>query len=111
MLTLESRRFPVMGIGLCLITKETEQGVTITLFIIILKSVLFEAKPGNNNPKIDEHTPKIILKVHWIFQPKNEDIPYNNDGIQVQNNLNSKCISQHQISVAIQFGKWYIKIE
>ena len=36
MLTLESRRFPVMGkvscvlLGLCLIAKETEQGVTIS---------------------------------------------------------------------------------
>ena len=37
MLTLESRRFPVMGevslCIICLISKETEQGVTLTLFI------------------------------------------------------------------------------
>ena len=34
MLTLESRRFPVLGEVSCLIAKETEQGVTITCYII-----------------------------------------------------------------------------
>ena len=34
MLTLDSRRFPVLGeVSFCVIAKETQQGVTITLFI------------------------------------------------------------------------------
>lgn len=55
---------------------------------------------GRDDSDVDENSPELVLKIEWIVEDEDGEVPDDDEGIVKQNDLNERCVLEDKVEVA-----------